>query len=185
MIKNEIKKKMFHIQEWTSDWNLLTAKNHEVTWLWKCLEFVALIKTNIFGFRIKWFRVKMRKLWLKQDTKRSWRNSAYHFFSIFFKLCLEGRKIIFKREREGKEAPNWSVPRHLARVGCVWHTWSEDTSGCAAHGLHTWPSKLGRWPSLLLSRSTRVLQSYPGLQTPILNLSSNYESWLPHAQQQL
>ena len=83
MIKNESKKKMFHLQKWTSDWNKLTENNHEVTWFSKCLEFVPLIKTNIFGFWIKWFGVEMRKLWLKQDTKNHEENSALLFqFSL-------------------------------------------------------------------------------------------------------
>ncbi|KAK0606295.1 hypothetical protein LWI29_036255 [Acer saccharum] len=61
-------------------------------------------------------------------------------------------------------------------VGRVCHTGPEGWSGHVAHGLHTWPSKLGRWPRLFLSRSALVLRLYPGLRTLILNLCSDYES---------
>ena len=123
MIKNESKKKMLHIQLWTSDWNLLTVKNYKVTWLWNCLGFVALIKTNIFGFWIKWFGVEMRKLWLKQDTKNSWRILHIHSFSIFFKLCLEGREIFLKERvrKNGQPIKTCHVTSmcglHVAHVG--------------------------------------------------------------------
>ena len=105
---------------------------------------------------------------------KSWRNSALHLFQFFFKLCLEERRRAFKRIQEGEK----NEPINMFHITI--HVWG----ACGTRPPHV-ATKLGCWPCLLLSRTARILRPYPGLRTPILNPSLDYESWLPHAQQWL
>ena len=63
-------------------------------------------------------------------------------FSIFLHISLEGRRRVFKREREGNFVTNHEVPCHQPHVGRMWHTWAEEASSHVTHGLYTWPSCL-------------------------------------------
>jgi hypothetical protein len=89
---------------------------------------------------------------------------------------MGGNERNLKREKEREKRTNQSMlpcqqPMCGARVAHV----GRGLPGRVAHGLHTWPPSLAFGQCLLLSRSARVLRPYPGLRTPILNPSLDYE----------
>ena len=92
---------------------------------------------------------------------------------------LHGISNIYGGKRDGEErefddqskrdtSPSTCGPR-VAHVG------REVSSTCGTRGSHV-DSKLGQWPCLFLSRTSRVLQPYSGIRTPNLNLFSDYKS---------
>ena len=128
---------------------------------------------------------RMRKLWCLEGEKKLRENYALGFLIFSSWNEWEGKWGYLNEMKRGKEVPNWRLPPQPAMRG----TWaSRGQRGCWAMRLTASSCAsplLGRWPSLLPSHSSRVLQQYSGLQTPISNLSSNYESLIPHTQEKL
>ena len=123
----------------------------------------------------------MKRLWSKQDTKNCKKNSDFEFCLLEW---MGGNGSVFKRNkretRQWPKCPCWCPtcgPRgpHVDR-GTL--------STCGSRGSHV---ATMQWPfgHSCLTRTLRVLRPFSSLRTPISNPSSDYESWLPYARQQL
>ena len=130
------------------------------------------------------FRVRMRKLWYLEGEKV--REKIMHLcFSNFSSWNEWEGKEIFKIEIEGILVANEGLPHHHPVRG-MWASWDRGIYGSwASRAPHGLPPKMAFGHCLPPLCSSRVLQRYSGLQSPNLNLSSDYKLWLPHAQGRL
>ena len=181
MIKRWNEKKKITYNTWASYWK---SDHWEIWWCQLPLKMVGVCSSlwdQQFWFLNHLILSSYEKIMIETRYQKLRENSDFEFF---FLEWMGGNGEVLKDFKRGKKKPTSSC--HVAST-CgprVAHVGRGVSSTCGTRGTHV-DNKLGQWPCLFLSRTSRVLQAYSGIRTPNSNPFSDYESWLPHAQWRL